>query len=69
MRRLEATPYTFLIEQGEQSRQVTGRDNAVQRARSLSQRSHLPVEVKREDRKMTMLFRNGSLQTYQLEIR
>ena len=62
-------PYEFTIERGAEKLRVKGRGAAVRRARDLSQKSHRPVRVQREDNKMTMTWRRGVLQEYRLETR
>lgn len=43
--------------------------NAVDRAKALSEEFPGPVTLTRDDEKMMMIFRRGSLQKYQLETR
>lgn len=61
---------TYIVQQGEQSEKVRGRDAAVRKARRWSAtRKFRPVQLERADQKMRMVFRKGELENYVLELR
>lgn len=59
---------TYIIQQGEQSEQVRGREAAVTTARRWSAARVRPVQLKRADQKMHMVFRKGALENFVLEL-
>lgn len=60
---------TFIVQQGDQTESVEGRDAAVTKARRWSAKRGRPVQLEREDHKMRMVFRRGELENYVLELR
>jgi len=65
----EKTDRTYIIQQGEQSESVSGREAAVTTARRWSAKRGRPVQLERADHKMRMVFRKGELENYVLELR
>jgi len=66
----EETKKTYIVQQGEQTEKVDGRDAAVTKARRWSAaRKFRPVQLERVDHKMRMVFRKGELETYVMELR
>lgn len=66
---MNPNPRTYMIQQGDQAKQVRGRDNAVRQALRWSQhRRFRPVQLERADHKMRLVSRKGALQNLVLEL-
>jgi hypothetical protein len=55
---------TFTIGDGTDTETVTGRKDAVRKARELSERTWRPVRIMRADERVEMTFRRGELMNY-----
>lgn len=62
-------PHSYVIKSGSQEHEVVGREEAIDRAKELSQRFYGNVVVQRDDERMSMIYRRGSLQKYHFETR
>jgi len=65
----ETQPRTFIIHDGDEPIQVQGRMKAIDEAKKISRRTWRQVRIEREDRRVQMQFRRGSLLTYRYESR
>jgi hypothetical protein len=54
----------FVIGEGSEIEEVTGRQSAVRMAREMSEKTWRPVRVQRADERVEMTFRRGQLQSY-----
>ena len=59
--------YTFIIKAGQQTTEVAGRNKAVAEAKGISEKTGKPVGLERQDGRMKMEFRRGSLETYRFD--
>lgn len=58
------SPHTFTLVRGSKSETVEGRGKAVNEAKRMSERFHGPVRVERDDSRVEMTFRRGSVSKY-----
>lgn len=56
-----------MIKSGQTSTRVVGRGPAIEQAKELSAKTWRPIGLEREDGRVKMQFRRGSLQTYRYD--